>query len=52
MNELRDAVGIPSGILVAGIVTLGHAASDKRSGSLDRGRVPRSEMVHWEKWHE
>jgi nitroreductase len=52
MNELRDAVGIPPGILVAGIVTLGHAASDKRSGSLDRGRAPRSEMVHWEKWHE
>ena len=52
MNEVRDAVGIPPGILIAGVVTVGHPAADKKSGSLDRGRVPRSEMVHWEKWQE
>jgi nitroreductase len=49
-DDLRATLGIPDDILVAGIVTLGHAAVDVRSGSLERGRTPRHEVVRWDRW--
>jgi nitroreductase len=47
---LRSTLGIPSDILVAGIVTLGHGAPDVASGSIARGRTARDEVVRWDAW--
>lgn len=47
---LRDLVGIPAEVDPIGVVTVGHPAPDRRSGSLDRGRRPRHHQVHWEQW--
>jgi nitroreductase len=49
-DDLRPILGIPPEILVAGIVTLGHAAPDRKSSSIRRGRTPRDEIVRWERW--
>lgn len=48
--ELRAALGIPPHVEPIGIVTIGHPAPDRRSGSLDRGRRPRDTVVHHERW--
>lgn len=48
--ELESELGIPSEIDPIGIVTIGHPAPDRRSGSLARGRRPMTETVHWERW--
>lgn len=50
IDDLRTALGIPSEILVAGVVTVGHAAPDRRSGSLERGRTDRDEVVRRDSW--
>lgn len=48
MPELKDLLGIPSEVEPIGIITLGHPAPDRRSGSLRRGRRP--DNVHREGW--
>lgn len=48
--DLRSELGIPADVSPIGVVTVGHPAPDRRSGSLDRGRKPRTETVHWERW--
>jgi nitroreductase len=50
VDDLRSLLGIPSDILIAGIVTLGHAAPDRKSSSISRGRTPHDEVVRWERW--
>lgn len=50
LGDLHGILGIPAEILIAGIVTIGHPAPDRRSGSLERGRIPREDAVHWEMW--
>jgi nitroreductase len=50
MPELKAAFGIPDHMEPIGIVTIGHAAPDRRSGSLDRGWKPDDEVVHRERW--
>lgn len=47
---LHDVLGVPQNILILGVVTIGHAAADRPSGSLERGRVPRTEVIHRERW--
>lgn len=47
---LRAVLGIPSDVAPLGVVTIGHAATDRRSGSLRRGRRPLDEIVHRERW--
>ena len=47
---LRDLLGIPDEYTPIGVVTVGHAAPDRRSGSLKRGWRPRSEVIHWNRW--
>jgi nitroreductase len=49
-EELSTALGIPEGILIAGVVTIGHGAPDLRSGSLARGRTARDEVIRWDRW--
>ena len=48
--ELEAELGIPPEVDPIGIVTIGHPAPDRRSGSLARGRKPASETVHWQRW--
>lgn len=47
---LRDLLGIPEEYTPVGVVTLGHPAPDRRSGSLKRGWRPVGEVVHWGHW--
>jgi nitroreductase len=48
--DLRGLLGIPADVAPIGVITLGHPAPDRRSGSLDRGRRPGDEVVHREQW--
>ena len=50
MPDLKSELGIPDHMEPIGVVTIGHPAPDRRSGSLDRGRRPLDEVVHWEQW--
>jgi nitroreductase len=50
MPELKAAFGIPDHMEPIGIVTIGHAAPDRRSGSLRRGWKPETEVLHRERW--
>ena len=45
---LRELLGIPDGVEPVGVVTIGHPAPDRRSGSLARGR--RTDRIHRERW--
>jgi len=49
---LRALLGIPADVTPIGVVTVGHPAPDRKSGSLKRGWKPRSEVVHCERWNE
>jgi nitroreductase len=50
VDDLRSVLGIPSNILIAGIVTLGHPAPDRKSSSIRRGRTDHDEVVRWQRW--
>jgi nitroreductase len=45
LGDVRDAFGIPAGLNVVGVVSLGYAAPDRRSPSLRRGRKAVSSVV-------
>jgi nitroreductase len=49
-DDLRSVLGIPSNILIAGIVTLGHPAPDRKSSSIEKGRTAHDEVVRRERW--
>jgi nitroreductase len=49
--ELKAMLALPDEMEPIGIVTIGHPAPDRRSGSLARGRRPRAGVVHHERWH-
>lgn len=48
MPEIKTLLGIPDHVSPIGIVTIGHPAPDKKSGSLKRGRRP--DTIHREQW--
>jgi nitroreductase len=48
LTDLSKLLDIPDDVAPIGIVTIGHAASDRRSGSLARGR--RTDAIHRERW--
>lgn len=50
LEGLSAALGLPEDVMPIGVVTLGHAAPDRRSSSLKRGWKPLGEVVHKEKW--
>ena len=50
MPELKQELGIPDEVEPIGIVTIGHPAPDRRSGSLARGRKDAADVVHRETW--
>ncbi len=47
---LGEVLMLPQGVTAVGVVTIGHAAPDRRSGSLARGRRSIAELVRWERW--
>jgi nitroreductase len=47
---LRDLLDIPAEVTPIGVVTIGHGASDRRSGSLTRGWRPDQDVIHWQRW--
>jgi nitroreductase len=47
-GDIRALLSIPDDVAVVGIVTVGHPAPDRPSGSLRRGWRP--DYVHWESW--
>ena len=48
VEAIEKLLGIPDDVSPIGIVTIGHGAPDRRSGSLDRGR--RTDTVRHERW--
>ena len=50
IDDVRSLLGIPHDYAVVGVVTVGHGAGDRRSGSLDLGRRPTSTVVHHDRW--
>ena len=50
LGGINEALGIPSDVVPIGVVTVGHPAPDRPSGSLKRGRRPTEEVVRWEHW--
>lgn len=47
---LRGLLDLPDDVAPVGLVTVGHAATDRRSGSLARGRRPLDRVVHRGRW--
>jgi nitroreductase len=50
MPELESYLDLPQHMRAIGVVTIGHPAPDRRSGSLARGHRPRRDVVHEEHW--
>lgn len=50
MPRLEALLELPDDMRAIGVVTIGHPAPDRRSGSLARGRIPRHRVVHYERW--
>ncbi|MFQ5966887.1 MAG: nitroreductase family protein [Acidimicrobiia bacterium] len=50
VSGLQDLLAIPAEVTPIGIVTVGHPAPDRRSGSLRRGWRPDAEVLHWNRW--
>lgn len=48
--DLQAELGIPADFIPVGVITVGHPAPDRKSGSLKRGWVPREQFVRWEGW--
>jgi nitroreductase len=48
--ELQAELGIPSDFMPVGVISVGPPASDRRSSSLERGRLRTEEFVRWERW--
>ena len=49
-HALRATLDLPVDYSAVGVITVGYAAPDRRSGSLARGRVPLDEFARWESW--
>ena len=47
---LKDLLGIPGEYTPIGVVTVGHPAPDRTSGSLRRGWRSAAEVIHWGRW--
>lgn len=49
-DGLRDVLAIPADVVPLGVVTVGHPAPDRPSGSVARGNRPRAELLHHDRW--
>jgi nitroreductase len=50
VGDLKQELGIPDEVEPIGVVTIGHPAPDRRSGSLARGRKDAADVVRREAW--
>jgi len=50
LQGIQNLLGIPREVTPIGLVTLGYAAPDRRSGSIARGWKPLDAVVHREQW--
>ncbi|MDH3247462.1 MAG: nitroreductase family protein [Acidimicrobiia bacterium] len=50
VEDLSAELGIPPEITPIGVVTIGHPAPDRRSGSLSRGRRATDDVIRLESW--
>jgi nitroreductase len=50
IEDLASELRIPSDVTPIGIVTIGHPAPDRRSGSLSRGRRAIDDVIRFESW--
>jgi nitroreductase len=50
LPELGGLLRIPPEVSPIGVVTIGHPAPDRRSGSLARGWKEPGQVVHWNRW--
>lgn len=48
--DLAEALAIPAEVTPIGVVTIGHPAPDRKSGSLARGRRSINDVVRHESW--
>ena len=48
--QLKQMLGIPEPVTPFGLVTIGHGAPDRPSGSLQRGWRPREQVIHYGSW--
>jgi nitroreductase len=49
-HDLQELLGIPDDYLPIGVVMIGHAAPDRKSGSLKRGHRSLDTIWHKERW--
>ena len=49
-GDLQSLLQIPPAMVPIGIVTIGHPAPDRRSGSLKRGWRSDEQVIHWQTW--
>lgn len=47
-----EEFGVPEGYAPVGVVSVGYAVADRRSGSLKAGRKPLADVVHMGHWGE
>jgi nitroreductase len=50
MTEIRELLEIPSDVAPIGVVTIGHPAPDRPSGSRKRGWRAEAEVIHRGRW--
>jgi nitroreductase len=50
LPQLKGLLDIPDDVSPIGVVTIGHPANDRRSGSLKRGWRAKDQVVHRERW--
>ena len=50
VNEMKSLLGIPEHFHPVGVISIGYPAQDKKSPSLQRGRRPLEQVVHYEHW--
>lgn len=50
LPEIKGVLGVPDDVTPVGVVTIGHPAPDRKSGSLKRGRKPQEETVFRDRW--
>jgi nitroreductase len=50
LQKLRILLNIPEEVTPVGVIPIGHRAQDTPSPSLKRGRKPKEEYIHRERW--
>ncbi len=50
VKGVKELLGVPVHFHPVGVISIGHGAPDVKSPSLMRGRRPRGEVVHYERW--